>query len=620
MAEKSINSLVGLLSTKKLPDSGILKTGNNRLQGNHENNSFRAKLTNSMKSDARLADQPYTPVPSELNNITDNDDINHLLEQLSMGLQANQTANTDDNHLPLNPEQPVTSSPEKPGNTNITKELAKDTITEQPVTSLIDKLSTNLFNMKINEQKSVDIQDKPDLTKLVTNDTGKEQPVTSSPEKPGNTNITKELSKDTITEQPPTSLIDRLSTNQYNTKINEQKSVDIQDKTDLTKLVTNDTGKESFSQSLKLPGSPILDSHKESGKSALNVRLNSNEDSGLIHTTASAGNISSTKQNTVNDSGSNNSLPSIEKAITNTELNSYKITNNKAVNTNTLFNSEENANDNIPDFIKAQLAEKTSLAKAGINQTHQQGSTKINADNNESPNIVNSPINSREANVAKSFENTSIANNNGTNIVEATGPVNTSSDNSFFNNQDADTSYELQANPVNIKHNTEPLKNFTNTLTQISDSSKPLGSLGNNVADNIIQNAKLYTQGGKSEIKVQLSPPELGTLKLEFSFEDDILETKITVERSAVKDVIEKDIPKLRELISNSNIDVGKLDVSLQENESGKQDFMNKDFHSDSKSKSTQDFSNQENEYYEDNADGETVANNTESTQINYLV
>jgi len=119
---------------------------------------------------------------------------------------------------------------------------------------------------------------------------------------------------------------------------------------------------------------------------------------------------------------------------------------------------------------------------------------------------------------------------------------------------------------------------------------------------------------------MQLSPPELGTLKLEFSFEDDILETKITVERSAVKDIIEKDIPRLRELISNSNIDVGKLDVSLQENENDRQDFMNKDFHSDSKSKSTQDFSNQDNEYYEDNADEETMADNTESTQINYLV
>jgi len=616
MSEKSINSLVGLLSTEKLPDSGILKTGNNTLQDNHENNSFRAKLTNSMKSDARLADRSYTPVPSELNNTTDDDDINHLLEQLSMGLQTNQTANTDDNHLPLNPEQPVTSSPEKPGNTNIMKELAKNTITEQPPTSLIDRLSTNQYNTKINEQKSVDIQGKPDLTKLVTNDTGKEQPVTSSPEKlsspekPGNTNITKELAKDTITEQPPTSLIDRLSTNQYSTKINEQKSVDIQDKPDLTKLVTNNTDKEQ----------PVTSSPEKSGKSALNVRLNSNEDSGLIQSTASAGNISNTKQNTVNDTGSNNSLSSIEKAITSTELDSYKATNNKTANTSTLFNSEENANDNIPDFIKSQLAEKTSLAKSGINQTHQQGSTKNNADNNESPNIVNSTINSREANVAKSFENTSIANNNSTNIVEANGPVNTSSDNSFFNNQGADTSYEFQANPVNIKQNTEPQNNFTNTLTQIGDSNKPLESLGSKVADNIIQNAKLYTQGGKSEIKMQLSPPELGTLKLEFSFEDDILETKITVERSAVKDIIEKDIPRLRELISNSNIDVGKLDVSLQENENDRQDFMNKDFHSDSKSKSTQDFSNQDNEYYEDNADEETMADNTESTQINYLV
>ncbi|MFV1974348.1 MAG: flagellar hook-length control protein FliK, partial [Candidatus Scalindua sp.] len=429
-----------------------------------------------------------------------------------------------------------------------------------------------------------------------------------------------ELAKNTITEQPPTSLIDKLSTNQYNTKINEQKSLDIQDKPDLTKLVTNDTDKEPLSQSLKLPGQPILNSHKESSKSALNARLNSNENSGLIQSTAPAENISSTKQNTANDTNSNNSLSSIEKAITSTELNSYKSTNNKAANTNTLFNSVENTNDNIPDFIKTQLAEKTSLAKAGINQTHQQGLTKINAENNESPNIVNSTINSREANVAKSFENTNIANNNSANIVEAAGPVNTSSENSFFNNQGADTSYEFQANPVNIKQNTESQKDFTNTLTQISDSSKPLGSLGNNVADNIIQNAKLYTQGGMSEVKIQLNPPELGNIKLEFAFDNDILETKITVERSAVKDVIEKDIPRLRELISNSDIDVGKLDVSLQEKENGRQDFMNKDFHSNSKNKSTQEFSNQQNEYYEDNADEETMANNSESTQINYLV
>ncbi len=98
------------------------------------------------------------------------------------------------------------------------------------------------------------------------------------------------------------------------------------------------------------------------------------------------------------------------------------------------------------------------------------------------------------------------------------------------------------------------------------------------------------------------------------------METKITVERSSIKDVIEKDIPRLRELISNADIDVGKLDVSLQDKENGRLDFMNKDFHSDSKSKDSQDFSNHENEYYEENLDAKSQESNTESTQINYLV
>jgi len=148
-----------------------------------------------------------------------------------------------------------------------------------------------------------------------------------------------------------------------------------------------------------------------------------------------------------------------------------------------------------------------------------------------------------------------------------------------------------------------------------------LVSIGNDVADNIVQNAKLYTQGGKSEIKVQLSPPELGTIKLEFKVEDDVLETKIVVERSSVKDLIEKDIPKLRDLIANADIDVGKLDVSLQDNNNSKMDFMNKDFTSGSKSKGAQEPSQQEGELHDDNIDEETVSNNnSESTQLNYLV
>ena len=100
-----------------------------------------------------------------------------------------------------------------------------------------------------------------------------------------------------------------------------------------------------------------------------------------------------------------------------------------------------------------------------------------------------------------------------------------------------------------------------------------------------------------------------------------VLETKIVVERSSVKDLIEKDIPRLRDLIANADIDVGKLDVSLQDNDNSKMDFMNKDFTSDSKSKGAQEPSQQEGELLDDNIDEETVSNNnSESTQLNYLV
>ncbi len=125
-------------------------------------------------------------------------------------------------------------------------------------------------------------------------------------------------------------------------------------------------------------------------------------------------------------------------------------------------------------------------------------------------------------------------------IKMVTSSANTSSDNPSFSNQEPDILSEFNINSVNARKNAVTETNFTDTLSQITNSSKPLGTLGNDVADNIIQSAKLYINGGKSEIKIQLNPQELGSLKLEFTVDDDILDAKITVERSAVKDIIEK--------------------------------------------------------------------------------
>jgi flagellar hook-length control protein FliK len=618
MPDQSINSLFGMLATKKLPASGILKTTSNTKQGNHENNNFLSKLEDSMKN-ARMSDeQATTSVPSESNNITDTDDINHIIKLLSMGLQTNPTANTDDNQSQLNQEvnQNIIGK-------EITNIIINNSANGNTSTSRIET-NTLLENALLNNQE-LNPLDGPNTNALIN----AQERATYFSDKlnttQGTTNIAQEITGEINQEQLQTSFSDKSSTTQNNTKMNEQRILDIINIPGLAEAATESTGNESVLQSSKLPGQQALESQKESGANPLNISSGINKDIVQGQTTAPLENNLNNSQNKTNITDNQNPVPTIEKADLNPIPEAYKISNNKIINPNISSPTEESAQDKIDEILKGQHQDKTLFANAGKNPQTQQGLTQAHShtENNESPKIFDVSTNTTEAKAAKLFDNTTLTNNNGVNADEAAIPVNTSSDSSFFNNQATDTPDEFQVTAANIKQNSGPEKNFNNTLSQISNSNKPLGPLGNDVADNIIQNAKLYTQGGKSEVKILLNPPELGTLKLEFAFDDDILETKITVERSSVKDVIEKDIPRLRELISNADIDVGKLDVSLQDKENGRMDFMNKDFNSDSKSKSAQDFLNQENEYYEENADNdneETMVNNTESTQINYLI
>jgi len=226
-------------------------------------------------------------------------------------------------------------------------------------------------------------------------------------------------------------------------------------------------------------------------------------------------------------------------------------------------------------------------------------------------------------NVSKSQDTTTSSNDNdiigNIKLDESTNHSNVSQDNSFLNNQGSDTARESSINLTNIKQGVEPKISFANVARQIN-VAQPFESLGVDLVDNFIQRARLFTQGDKSAIKLQLNPPELGSLKLEFTVQDDVLEAKIFVERSVVKDIIEKDIPRLRELIANTEVDVGKLDVFLQEKEDERLGFMNKGFQSDPESDQAQEPTNQGNEDFGDEAGEELELSMAGSHQINYLV
>ena len=642
MPEKLTNSLPGMLATKKLPTSGGLEKASLSIEDNHDKDSFHDKLVNSMKETRRAERHKSTDKPSEA-KLTDNsselnpmentqqyeektttdilpesnvmknpqihdeqtanetkseavktmdttDEVNHKIKLLSLGIQPDQTAKTKGNQGQQNSE--INQNINKNVITNATNNKnsnSKTPATQLETNVLLEKVFINNQELKSPNGSNVNIAQKQagDLIPEATvSPAGKLNTAELA------TNTTQQMPGDVEQEQPKNSLSDKLSTN--NTKIGEQKILDILNSTSVSDAATK--GKDA--ESMLSPSTLSTNQAKELTGNNLNtnkkkVQINSNQ----------------------------NIVSTIEKPGLDPLTDAQKIINGKIANISSLPHTDESANNKTNETPQGQHQNKPLYTNADKNANPQQALTQAPIESEDTPKILEASANISESKTTKLIDNTTLTASNNINAVESTMQSNTSSDSSAFNNQRADVDSNLSSSAVNNSVKTSTETSFNKTLSQINSSAKPLVSIGNDVADNIVQNAKLYTQGGKSEIKVQLSPPELGTIKLEFKVEDDVLETKIVVERSSVKDLIEKDIPKLRDLIANADIDVGKLDVSLQDNNNSKMDFMNKDFTSGSKSKGAQEPSQQEGELHDDNIDEETVSNNnSESTQLNYLV
>ena len=565
-------------------------------KSDEQNTSDVPSESNSEKHTQKSDEQNTNNVPSELANKKENetDDVNHIKNLILLGMQTNQTASTDGNHIQLNPE--------------VNKNINKNEFTS----AIINKISNQKTS---NAQKVLNVLPE---NPLVNNQESKLPSVTNSnivqklngdvaPESAASisgklnttqvaTNMTQQAPGDIEQEKTQPSLSDKLSAAQANTKTGEQKILDIINNPGLSEAHSDSKEENSLLQSSRLSAGQAT---------AAESTLNKNK----------------TKANIT---GQHDLISSVEKTGSNPLSDSNKISNNKTIDLNPLSNTSsqtnENASNKIEEILKGQHQNKATASNADKNLLAQQGQVQSQLEGEDTPKIFEATAKTVDSKAVKLSDNTTLTGNNNINTTESVMQSNNSSNNSTFNNQGANAEFDFSSNAVNNNQKTRSDTSFNNTLSQVNNTGKPLGELGNDVADNIIKNAKLYTQGGKSEVKVQLSPPELGTIKLQFKVENDVLETKITVERSGIKDVIEKDIPRLRELISSADIDVGKLDVSLQDKENSKMDFMNKEFHSNSKGNNAQSSSQQESENHENNLDEKIISNNSESTQINYLV
>ncbi len=653
MNDQSLKSLIGPLPAKESPISNRLRATNKSIESDHDRDSFHSKLMDSMEETERSArrtstekssepnskeytqktderntsdapsesnsemhaqksdEQNTNDIPSETNSekhtqkrdeedinnvpteLADNkenetDDVKHIKNLIMLGMQTNQTASAEGNHTQLNPESNKNINANEFTSAIINKISNQKTSNAQKVLSALQE--NLLLNNQESKQASVTISNivqklAGDVTPEAASITGKLNTAQDT------TNMTQLASVDIEQEKTQLTLSDKLSAAQTNKKMGEQKILDI----------INNPGLSEAPSDTKEENSILQPSRLSAGQA-----------------TAAENTLNKNKTKT-NISGQQDLVSAAEKTGSNPLPDSNKISNNKILDLNTLPNTSSQTNENANN-IKGQPQNKASTSNADKNLLAQQGQVQSQLDGEETPKIFEASAKTVDSKAVKLSDSTTLTGNNNINTTESVMQSNTSSNNSAFNNQGANADIDISSNTVNNNQKTRLETSFGKTLSQVNNSGKPLGELGNDVADNIIKNAKLYTQGGKSEVKVQLSPPELGTIKLQFKVENDVLETKITVERSGIKDVIEKDIPRLRDLISSADIDVGKLDVSLQDKENSKMDFLNNEFHSNSKGKNTQSSSQQESENHENNIDEKVISNNSGSMQINYLV
>ncbi|QII13338.1 flagellar hook-length control protein-like protein [Candidatus Kuenenia stuttgartiensis] len=147
------------------------------------------------------------------------------------------------------------------------------------------------------------------------------------------------------------------------------------------------------------------------------------------------------------------------------------------------------------------------------------------------------------------------------------------------NNQQEKTPVNnAQLNNLDFRQNiSEPLSGSATTILSSAENQKNVASplfqgntppgtntLQNNVMEQLLENIKTLRNGNTSEIKLQLTPPALGTVRLHFTEENDEVRAKIYVENAEVKAAIQNNIHRLKESIATNGVEIHRVEVYVQ--------------------------------------------------------
>ncbi len=228
----------------------------------------------------------------------------------------------------------------------------------------------------------------------------------------------------------------------------------------------------------------------------------------------------------------------------------------------------------LPDTFKA-LAQ--DISRENSKKPQEEGLSEINGDESPKHNRITTSRTNEEWNFSNNSSPeqkniiTALLN---TEIRKASGKFNLSPD----TQSSADG---IQLNPTDFQQNTQTASG-TGTMSPSSSIESQKESINHsnfttvdhtNIMEQIFEKINLTTHGDKSEIKLHLTPPELGSVKIHFTEEHNEIEAKIFVENAEVKAAIENNVRHLKESVADTGMEIHKLEVYIQNDNANKQNL-----------------------------------------------
>ncbi|MCF6150341.1 MAG: hypothetical protein E3K37_17035 [Candidatus Kuenenia sp.] len=178
-----------------------------------------------------------------------------------------------------------------------------------------------------------------------------------------------------------------------------------------------------------------------------------------------------------------------------------------------------------------------------------------------------------------------------------------------FNNPDfqQNMAESLNSTTTNIISSAGDQKAAVSQLFQ-NNTTTGSNTMQNNVMEQILENIKTLHHGNRSEIRLQLTPPELGTVKLHFTEENDEVSARIYVENAEVKAAIQNNVHRLRESIAANGVEIHKLEVYVQ----------NENRNEHEQQRSFADFEANDSHYQHSSTRDNNESHNNESNETNH--